>query len=85
MKAIGTGWIGIVKRAFGFSDNTSKTPVKTSKTYTDKDRIAAWAYHNCERENAKWLGTDPMNICPLRGNCPRCQEEAREAVLEQSS
>lgn len=55
------------------------------KTYTDKDRVAYWAYHNCERENAKWLGTDPMMICPLRGNCPRCQEEAREAVLEQSS
>lgn len=47
---------------------------------TDKDRVKAWAYHNCERENAKWLGTDPENICPLRGNCPRCQEEAKKVI-----
>lgn len=49
---------------------------------TDEDRVKAWAYHNCERENAKWLGTDSMNICPLKGGCPGCQEKAREAVLK---
>lgn len=81
MKAIVTGWIETVKRVFGSSDNTSTTPVSTRKTYTDKDRIDYWAYHNCERDNAKWLGTDAINICPLRGNCPSCQEKAREAVL----
>ena len=71
----------IVKRVFGFSDNSSETPVNKAVTYTDKDRVTAWAYHHCERENAKWLGTDPMNICPLQGSCPGCQEKAREAIL----
>ena len=56
-------------------------PLK-GKTFTDKDRINYWAYHHCERENAKWLGTDSMNICPLQGKCPGCQEKAREAVLK---
>lgn len=56
-------------------------PLK-SKTFTDKDRINYWAYHHCERENAEWLGTDSMNICPLKGGCPGCQEKAREAVLK---
>lgn len=83
MKAIVTGWIETVKRAFGSSDNTSTIPVSTSKTYTDNDRIAYWAFHNCERNNAKWLGTDPINICPLRGGCPGCQEKAREAILSE--
>lgn len=50
------------------------------KTYSDKDRIAYWAYHHCARNNAKWLGTDPTNICPLRGECPLCQEKAYEAI-----
>lgn len=79
MRVIEIGWMKIVKRVFGFFGNTSKIPV--SKNVTDKDRIAAWAYHHCERENAKWLGTDPMNICPLQGQCPGCQEKAREAIL----
>lgn len=79
LKAIGTGWMKIVKRVFGFFGNTSTTHAR--KNMTDKDRIAHWAYHHCERENAKWLGTDAMNICPLQGKCPGCQEKAREAVL----
>lgn len=71
----------IVKRVFGFFGSSPETPVKTSKTYTDKERIDRWAYHHCERENAKWLGTDPLNICPLQGRCPGCQAEAREVIL----
>ena len=73
MKKMGSMLVGLFKR--------QKQHHSNGKTYTDKDRIAYWAYNHCERENAKWIGTDPMNICPLGGKCPGCQEKAREAIL----
>lgn len=53
---------------------------KKKQVVTEEDRLQAWAFHNCERENAKWLGTDWDNICPLRGNCPRCRQGAIAAI-----
>jgi len=63
-------------------DHSKPLPtLKFRGTVTDKDRVEHWAYHHCERENAKWLGTDPTNICPLQGTCPSCREKAFKAIL----
>ena len=75
-----TDLISSVKQMFGFSKKEPETP-KVQSTITDKDRVEHWAYHHCERENSKWLGTDPTNICPLQGTCPSCREKAFEAIL----
>lgn len=46
---------------------------------TDDEKVALWAYHHCERENAKWDAAP--DICPMRGRCLNCQLLATEAVF----
>lgn len=49
---------------------------------TKEEKIARWAYLNCERNNVNWLDSDdPTDVCPLRGNCPACQEKAKNAIM----
>ncbi len=84
MRAMKSGLKTIWMRVFGFFGSSSKTHAMTNSTISETERIDYWAYHHCERENAKWLGTDPMNLCPLKGTCPGCQEKAREAITKSS-
>lgn len=49
----------------------------------EEEKIIRWAYLNCERNNVKWLDSkDPMDVCPLKGNCPGCREKARKAIRD---
>lgn len=49
----------------------------------NEEKIIRWAELNCARNNVKWLDSkDPMDVCPMRGTCPRCREDARKAILE---
>lgn len=57
---------------------------KTRKSVqiTPEQKVALWAELHCERNNVRWLDHDPMDICPMRGKCPNCQELARKAIYE---